>query len=201
MSLRVPGRVPRTALTICGAAALPTAADWWRLEDSYRLDGVLIADRVVVTLCAPDGAAPAPATPWLPRRSRLVADPGGGPAARGRRPGVRDDPRLRGATRRGRGRCRSCRGRRRGPASGRRAAAAAGRCLPRQPHLGADRRGHRRGTGLVSGAGGWTAAGRAAGHLSYQGACAHLDGRLNRRWNCPWSPSHHSPLAPAACRP
>lgn len=54
------------------------AREWWRFEEPHRLDCTLITDRLVVTITvadtAPGGGPVAPATPWYPQRSRLVAD-------------------------------------------------------------------------------------------------------------------------------
>ena len=53
---------------------IPLGGAWWRFEDAGTLDCVLITDRLVVTVQGRRDEAAAPATPWLPRRSRLVRD-------------------------------------------------------------------------------------------------------------------------------
>lgn len=53
----------------------PRTAVWWRFEQPGTLDCVLATERLVVSVTASaEGGALAPATPWYPRRSRLVRD-------------------------------------------------------------------------------------------------------------------------------
>jgi hypothetical protein len=56
-------------------SSTPRAATWWRFEEPARLDCVLLTERVVVSITAPDERGGlAPATPWYPQRSELVRD-------------------------------------------------------------------------------------------------------------------------------
>jgi hypothetical protein len=55
--------------------SMPQAPTWWRFEEPGRLDCVLLTERLVVTITAPDERGGLrPATPWYPRRSELVRD-------------------------------------------------------------------------------------------------------------------------------
>lgn len=45
---------------------------WWRFEDLSTLDGVLITERLVVTVEVERAQGIPPATPWYPQRSQLV---------------------------------------------------------------------------------------------------------------------------------
>jgi hypothetical protein len=51
----------------------PLGQAWWRFEEARAVDCLLMTDRLVVVIHAPEGALE-PATPWLPRRSALVRD-------------------------------------------------------------------------------------------------------------------------------
>jgi hypothetical protein len=56
-------------------SSTPRSATWWRFEEPGRLDCVLLTERVVVSITAPDERGGlAPATPWYPQRSELVRD-------------------------------------------------------------------------------------------------------------------------------
>jgi hypothetical protein len=53
----------------------PRAATWWRFEEPSRLDCVLLTERLVVSITAPDPRGGLrPATPWYPGRSEVVRD-------------------------------------------------------------------------------------------------------------------------------
>ncbi len=52
----------------------PLSREWWRFEETARLDCVLITDRLVVTVRGHDQGPIPPATGWYPRRSQLIAD-------------------------------------------------------------------------------------------------------------------------------
>lgn len=52
----------------------PFSREWWRFEETARLDCVLVTDRLVVTVRGLEAGSIPPATDWYPRRSRLVAD-------------------------------------------------------------------------------------------------------------------------------
>ena len=53
----------------------PRGPTWWRFEEPGRLDCVLLTERLVVTITAPDERGGLrPATPWYPPRSELVRD-------------------------------------------------------------------------------------------------------------------------------
>jgi hypothetical protein len=48
---------------------------WWRFEEARTADCVLTSDRLVIVVQGREDGAPAgPATPWFPRRNRLVRD-------------------------------------------------------------------------------------------------------------------------------
>jgi hypothetical protein len=53
----------------------PRSPTWWRFEEPGRLDCVLLTERLVVSITAPDPRGGLrPATPWYPARSELVRD-------------------------------------------------------------------------------------------------------------------------------
>jgi hypothetical protein len=56
-------------------SSTPRAPAWWRFEEPGGFDCVLLTERLVVSITAPDGRGGLrPATPWYPRRSELVRD-------------------------------------------------------------------------------------------------------------------------------
>jgi hypothetical protein len=55
--------------------SIPFVDVWWRFEEAHTADCLLMTDRLVLLVQARDeGTAPAPATPWFPRRTALVRD-------------------------------------------------------------------------------------------------------------------------------
>jgi hypothetical protein len=52
-------------------AASPFSTDWWRFEDTAKLDCTLLTDRLVLTI---ETDPLSPATPWYPARTRLIRD-------------------------------------------------------------------------------------------------------------------------------
>jgi hypothetical protein len=53
----------------------PRSPAWWRFEEPGRLDCVLLTERLVVSITAPDPRGGLrPSTPWYPARSELVRD-------------------------------------------------------------------------------------------------------------------------------
>jgi hypothetical protein len=51
--------------------ASPFSTDWWRFEDTAKLDCALLTDRLVLTI---ETDPLSPATPWYPARTRLIRD-------------------------------------------------------------------------------------------------------------------------------